>query len=127
MSRTAQSSKKYYLVTLLVVLLLGLGVYVDQINHNSTSVTSTTGTQAVSPQTYLTYQGESGKNALELLKSHAKVVTKSSSIGDYVISINGSDGGGKKYWIFYINGSEAQVGAGAYTTQSGDKIEWKLQ
>jgi hypothetical protein len=77
--------------------------------------------------TSLTYRGQEGKTALALLEQHAKVQTKSSSLGEYVVSINGNDGGGEKYWLFYVNGKEAQVGAGAYVTHTGDVIQWKLQ
>jgi len=127
MSRTAQSSKKIYLVTLLVALVVGLGLYTYSVNQSSSPVASAASTQVTAPQKYITYQGINNKTALDLLKIHAKTVTKQSSLGEYVVSINGSDGGGKQYWIFYVNGKEAQVGAGAYTTHNGDKIEWKLQ
>lgn len=78
--------------------------------------------------TYLRYQGQAGKTALELLKTEANVVTKDSSYGPYVDSINGVKGGTDgKYWAFYVNGSLAQQGADAYTTRPGDKIEWKFE
>jgi len=76
---------------------------------------------------YVTYHGVAGRTALELLKSHATVQTKTSSYGEFVTSINGNDGGGKKYWTFYVNGAEAQTGAGVYITTDSDTIEWKLQ
>lgn len=76
----------------------------------------------------LSYDGVSGKTALELLKTKAEVVTKDSQYGPYVDSIDGIRGGrDNKYWSFYINGKLAEVGAGAYTTKTGDKIEWKLE
>lgn len=77
--------------------------------------------------TYVTYQGEEGKTALELLKKHAKTETETSSLGDYVVSINGNDGGGTKYWLYYVNGQQANIGAGAYITKNNDNIEWKLE
>ena len=74
------------------------------------------------------YQGEEGKTALELLKTHAEVATKDSSYGTYVHSINGLAGGtDNKYWMFYINGTLAEMGADAYTTKAGDAIEWKFE
>ncbi len=76
---------------------------------------------------YIKYPGEEGKTALMLLKIHTDAQTKTSSYGEMVTSINGQDGGGTKYWMFYVNGKEASVGAGAYTTHDGDSIEWKLQ
>lgn len=77
--------------------------------------------------TQLSYQGQDGKNALELLKSHAKVETKHFSFGDQVMSINGTAGNGPKYWTLYVNGQESTVGAGAYVTKNSDDIMWKLQ
>ncbi len=76
----------------------------------------------------LSYQGETGKNALALLKAHATVVTKNSSYGEYVVSVNGVGGGTSgKYWMFYVNGRQAQVGAGQYITKAGDVITWKFE
>jgi len=77
--------------------------------------------------TQISYQGQNGVDALTLLKKHATVQTKHYSFGNLVTSIDGSAGNGPKYWTFYINGKEAQVGAGAYTTKNGDKLGWKLQ
>jgi len=77
--------------------------------------------------TKLTYQGQDGKTALELLKQHAKVQTKISDLGEFVTSINGNDGGGKKYWLYYVNGKEAEVGSGTYVTHNGEIIQWRLK
>jgi hypothetical protein len=84
---------------------------------------------ATKPFTHLSYAGEDGKNALELLKKHdGNVITKQSSLGEYVDSIDGVKGGtNNKYWTFYINGVQSQVGAGAYVSKSGDNIEWKFE
>ncbi len=101
---------------------------VSYVAANHPFATPTTRTvRAVQPTTSLTYSGQDGKTALELLKHRASVQTKKSSLGEYVVSINGSSGAGKKYWIFYVNGKEAQVGAGAYTTHDSDTIQWRLQ
>lgn len=77
---------------------------------------------------HIAYDGEEGKNALDLLNENADVETKDSSYGPYVDSIGGIKGGTDgKYWTFYINGEAAAVGAGAYITKEGDMIEWKFQ
>lgn len=114
------------IITLIVaaLLIIGGGAWDITAHHNTTPKTTYLKSAAI---TQLTYHGQEGKNALELLKQHAKVVTKTSSLGEYVVSINGNDGGGKKYWSYYINGQLAQVGAGAYITHSTDVIKWKLQ
>ena len=77
--------------------------------------------------TDIKYNGVNGMDALTLLKKHATVQTKHYSFGDLVTAIDGSKGNGPKYWTFYANGKEAQVGAGAYVTKTSDKLEWKLQ
>lgn len=129
MSRVAQilTTKTITLAVAGLVLISGAGISLwsntvdDSPKKTESSVSTKTQTEK------LTYQGEDGKSALQLLKKHAKVETKSSSLGEYVVSINGSDGDGKKYWLYYVNDQEANVGAGAYITRNSDKIEWKLQ
>jgi hypothetical protein len=77
---------------------------------------------------YVSYKGKDGKTALDLLNSNAAVEAKDSSYGPYVDSINGVKGGTDgKYWAFYVNGEMATVGADAYQTKTGEKIEWKFQ
>jgi hypothetical protein len=76
---------------------------------------------------HVTYKGEEGKTALELLKKHATVQTEPFGSDELVTTINGTEGKGSKYWSFYVNGAMASVGAGSYVTHSGDTIEWKLE
>jgi hypothetical protein len=110
---------------------LGIGIWTT---HDNTPVQTAKKPAAVqqAKQTkatdHISYKGAEGKNALELLKTHATVVTKDSSYGPYVVSINGLDGGSSgKYWTFYVNGQMSSVGANDYATKAGDSIEWKLQ
>ena len=128
MSRTAQASKisKLYLAMLVVVALVGGGLGLRYQLRQTSQPAKSPASQTV-PTTQLSYRGQDGKNALELLKTKAKVRLKSSSLGDYVVAINGNDGGGKKYWIYYINGKEAAVVATSYVTKNTDNIIWKLQ
>ena len=80
------------------------------------------------PVTTISYQGVEGKTALELLKVFHQVEVKSYSFGDMVIGIDGNTPDpNKAFWAFYLNGSQAQVGAGAYVTKSSDQIEWRLE
>lgn len=125
MSRATRSPKTNIIIAVVVVLALGAGAVWDIAVHHTAPAPAATVKQA--PTTKLTYRGEDGKTALELLKTHANVQTKTSSLGEYVTAINGNDGGGKKYWIFYVNGKESQEGAGAYVTHNGDVIQWRLQ
>ena len=108
---------------------VGGGVWYNQAHQTKQNTQTSTQTPAEAPQKTesISYKGEDGKTALELLKTNATAVTKQSSIGEYVTSINGNDGGGKKYWLFFVDGKESSVGAGAYVTKSSENIEWKLQ
>jgi len=78
---------------------------------------------------YVTYAAVPGVTSLAQLKqANSTVQTVSSSYGDYVDAINGLKGGTDgKYWSFYIDGTLASVGAGSYTQNGGEKIEWKFE
>ncbi len=78
-------------------------------------------------ETAIKYNGQEGKNALELLKAKYTVETKSyGSAGEFVESINGIKPDTKHFWKFFINGKSASVGAGSYVTKDSDVLEWKL-
>ncbi|MBI5530436.1 MAG: DUF4430 domain-containing protein [Candidatus Doudnabacteria bacterium] len=79
------------------------------------------------PMNEIKYQGEDGKNAMDLLKAKYKVETKSfGSAGEFVESINGVKPDSKHFWKFFINGKSASVGASSYVTKSTDMLEWQL-
>lgn len=77
--------------------------------------------------TTITYQGEDNKTALELLKAKYDVETQSSDFGEFVTGINGKAAASNQFWAFYVNDQMASVGAGSYTTNSSEKITWKLE
>jgi hypothetical protein len=125
MSRVAQQIKAKVLILPALILVVGAGVAIWSHGVNPDQVQVVKNSQ--SQTTEISYKGENGKDALTLLKTHAQVQTKHYSFGDLVAAINGAAGNGPKYWTFYINGKEAQVGAGAYVTKSTDMLDWKLQ
>lgn len=125
MSRPTRSVKIKIVAAVIVAFALAFGIALDAAAHHQAQTPAAVTKQA--PTTRITYDGQNGKTALALLKEHAKVQTKTSSIGVYVTAINGNSGNGKKYWIFYVNGKEAQVGAADYVTHNGDVIQWRLQ
>lgn len=90
-------------------------------------------TPAVAPTTtsqeqVVSYQGFDGKNALELLKANATVETQNyEGIGELVTSINGVPSTAENYWIFYVNGEQAQVGASEFVTKSTDQLSWRYE
>ena len=125
MGRVAQQIKAKILILPVLILVFGAGVAIwsHGVNPNQVHVVQNTKSQT----TEISYKGENGKDALTLLKRYATVKTKHYSFGDLVTAIDGTAGNGPKYWTFYINGQEASVGAGAYTTKNSDILDWKLQ
>jgi hypothetical protein len=124
MSRTA-ILKTTIISAAVIIAGAGGAAWTHVANSPSHKVTITTNSQH--RLTQLSYRGEQGRDALQLLKEHARVQTKHYSFGDMVLAINGVQGNGPKYWTFYINGHEATVGAGAYQSKNTDTLSWKLQ
>jgi hypothetical protein len=80
--------------------------------------------------TEVSYQGVAGKTALELLQQlDPQAFTSGEGANAFVTSIGGreADQAKQEFWAFYVNGEQAQVGAGAYEMQDGDEITWKLE
>jgi hypothetical protein len=123
MSRAA--IRKAVVCSVIIIAALGFGSWAYIANSPSHKVAITTNDQKQITQ--LSYHGQTGQTALALLKRHATVQTKQYSFGDLVTSIDGTKGAGPKYWTFYVNGKEASVGAGSYSTKNADTISWKLQ
>ena len=127
------TSKKFVvsILTVAVIVAGSAGAWSAQVNHQNEiknqAAIAQAAAKAAEPKTDYTYKGVEGKTALDLLKAQQKVTVKTFSFGDQVISINGLEGNGPKYWTFYVNGKMADVGAGAYQTKASDTIEWKLE
>lgn len=132
MRRAALSKQGFMAIVIGVIVIIagvGFGVYQTDKQADTGSKTSASQVKAAKDARVepVVYQGQTGKSALEILKSIATVQTKDSTYGEYVVSIDGNDGGGKKYWTFYVNGKMASVSAADYITKDGEAIEWKLQ
>jgi hypothetical protein len=125
MGRVALSKTKIIVLSIAALCAVGAGSigYVATRPHSAAHAM----VAVTRPTTHLSYRGQQGIDALSLLKQHASVQTKHYSFGDMVVAINGVAGNGPKYWTFYINGKEANVGAGSYVTKGGDLLDWKLQ
>ena len=65
--------------------------------------------------TSFSYGGIEGQTALNLLTAKANVQVKGSGANAFVTAINGriADDTKKEFWAFYINGKQADVGAGS--------------
>lgn len=126
--------------TIIVVLAIAYGLLNDKAsaptntntqeqasNQQQTAETGDDSQQMVATS-QVQYQGEDGKNAMELLKAKYRVETQSfGGVGEFVKSINGIEPGATHFWSLYVNGSQSQVGATEYMTKSTDSIEWKLE
>lgn len=97
----------------------GLTTTVRIPNDNANvAITNTATTEAIS------YPGQDGKNALELLQQKHTVDV---SAEGFVNSIDGQKPSDHQFWAFYINGQSATVGAKDYQAKTNDTIDWKLE
>jgi hypothetical protein len=86
-------------------------------------------TEAAQEVTELSYAGETGSTALDLLLVHDPDAEVSGE-GEmaYVTGIKGRTAAdGQEFWALYVDGEMAQVGAGALETEDGQQIQWKLE
>jgi hypothetical protein len=101
---------------------LAFGVYlVTPSFHKTVDQTSQIQTQGVS------YQGQDGKTALELLRNKYDVETTKYDFGEMVTGINGVKSSSSQFWAFSVNGQMATQGADSFITKSSDTISWKLE
>ena len=122
------------------VLIIGAGgfwLYDSNKTDTQSSDNESTTQQIVVPASKITisedektvsYEGQTGSTALEVLKTLADVTTEDSSFGEFVTGINGQQAdGSSEYWSFYVGGEYASEGAGTYQTTDGEQIEWVLE
>ncbi|WP_029253569.1 DUF4430 domain-containing protein [Paraoerskovia marina] len=77
-----------------------------------------------------TYDGQEGETALDLLtEGDPEAVVSGEGENGFVTGIGGreADDTANEFWAFYVNGEQAQVGAGVYTTTDEDVVTWKLE
>lgn len=74
-----------------------------------------------------TVEATPSATVLDVLNQSKQITLKHYSFGDQVTGIEGVDGTAQKmYWMYSVNGKEAQVGASQYTLHDGDTIDWQL-
>lgn len=131
---------KLKVIALIAVLVMGVGgagLYATEHSNKKVDDKPTSTQQSTQPAAKLTtsedkktvsYDGQTGKTALEILKSLTTVATKQSSYGEFVTGIGGVQADGTtQFWSFYVNGKLADVGAGTYKTTNGEKIQWRIE
>lgn len=137
--------KKIFLVSLAAMLLLvGAGCTTTNTNtqeevKGAVEVTEPEAAQeaavkvvADSEEEYnVKYEGET--SALALLQKASsehgfQVVVEDSEYGQFISAIGDKTrGADNKYWMYYVNGEMAAVGAGEYIVQAGDIIEFRFE
>jgi hypothetical protein len=99
----------------------------EQVARQGVSITINPGSdsQVLSVQNLIT---EDGSTALDITRLISNVETSGEGEMAFVTSIDGrvADQAKNEFWELIINGAPSQVGAGSYTVQEGDTIEWRI-
>ena len=116
---------KYILPVVLSLFVLGAGCQVTQtVKVNTNVAVQNENTNTASTAESVTYAGQDGKTALELLQANHTVEVSDQG---FVNAIDGLKPGSRQYWAFYVDGKLADTGAKDYQTKSTEQIEWKLE
>ena len=75
----------------------------------------------------ISYDGQTGKTALDILKASHQVESQDSSIGVFVTGIDGTQNADNKYWMLYVDDQLASFGADQFQTKDGQKLEWRYE
>lgn len=75
----------------------------------------------------ISYAGQNGRTALDLLRSKYRVETRAVGSSEVVVSISGRQPGAGQVWSFTVNGAQAPLPADRYVTKTGDTIRWELK
>jgi hypothetical protein len=117
------------LIIVTILLIIGAGFGTAALLRSDRGTVKTASISPTPAPSEFSYPGVEGKTALDLLSSRAAIQIKGEGANAFVVAINGrvADDSKKEFWSFYVNGEQSQVGAGGYTTKSGDKILWKIE
>jgi len=74
-----------------------------------------------------TEEGVSVYDVMKSVEDHSFSfkATNYPGLGYFIEEINGIKGSPGKYWFYYVNGKEANVGVSKYFIKSGDIISWE--
>lgn len=127
--RIKKTAEKISLINIvaIVVLIALFGIGGHFIGRLNESKVSTAASSQISGVQTFSYEGETGKTALDLLKSKSDVQVSESSLGSFVMSINGTTNSDSQFWMLYINGELATTAADQAQTKEGDKIDWRFE
>ena len=147
-----EKNRKTNIIAIAIIALVAFGVvtlatqYISDANKEIAEVSSgiVAGEQSVRREATLLITGTATPRsmtfdlsgtltALDLLtraglREGFAIETEQFDFGTIVNAIDGVRGGdGEKYWLYYINGQQATVGADAYTVKPGDAIEFRFE
>lgn len=113
-----------------LVLVTGMAsstILINQAKDKAKASNAQTNASNIANEKTVTYKGQEGKTALELLKNTAKVETSGTGENSFITTINGIAANSKnEYWSYTINGILASVGAATYITKDSDIIKWAI-
>lgn len=115
-------------IFIIVAIIAAIGIIYALTKQPVTAPTQNDVNVQQAPTTTINYQGAEGKTALELLRAAHRIEIKEfSGLGEFVTAIDGIEPDASHFWAFYVNGNQAQVGAGQYVTKATNQIEWRLE
>ena len=131
-------NKKIVLIVLILLSIFGFFFYSSQTNYKNgtASVPENIKTaKTVLEINGVRYEDEivgemSVYDFMSKLQSEGKITFKDKTytgMGKLIEEINGLKSDGKKYWIYYVNGIEAQLGVLDYKIKPGDIVSWKME
>lgn len=88
------------------------------------TVTKNSNVNTAIPAQEITYSGQEGKTAYELLAATHDV---EASTEGFVSAIDGIKPTGRQFWSFKVNGQSAAKGAKEVITSDNDTITWQLE
>ena len=103
-------STKKLLSIFAIILILSLALYLSQ-ERNKVS-------------TEIRYSGPG--NVLELLNESHEITIKDTQWGPYVVCIDHLCANTTHFWLYYVNGKLAPIGAHLYNATKNDTIVWEF-
>jgi hypothetical protein len=110
-------------VLVMIILVFSYVGYFTQSKNNEDYISANLIVNTLGNKKLNNYTGQS-ITALDLLKKYWVVNTSSSKYGEFVNCIGNVCSSDSYYWMYYVNGNMAPVGAGEYSIRDNDSIEF---
>lgn len=129
-NKTSWSLASIISVVIFLVILGLVGIFVGPAAEKNKTDEGVAGIESQAmPTTVKTiaYDGQEGKTALAILQETHKAEVQESSMGSFVAAIDDTENQTDTFWMLYVDGKLASVGADQYKTKDGEKIEWRFE